>query len=241
VTDENAGSSGGDSRRWSLPLAVAAGVAIGALVTAVALGLALAKDDNKSDSASSSTTSTTAPVQLTGAAKELADLIAAGHPGEYHARYAIESPTITTGTQATVETWRKGSLFRQDNRIVDPSGTRISSTYQLAEGVVSCTASSDSGPWTCKKVPGSGQASLDEAVADTTSKLDGAQVTASDATMGDEAVRCFDITISSGTTQVCLTKDGVPALQAAGSNRFSLLTLERSVGDVFTPPAPVTG
>ena len=180
--------------------------------------------------------------KLTGAAAELVALAEKGPDAVYHARYDVSSAqTQSQKASFTLEVWRKQGLYRQDSTLTTNGTVNHASTFQTSDGIVTCRAVG-TGPWSCQKVPGSGSGSLDEQLGKVTNQLAGAAVTAHDDTIAGVAVRCFtvDLPSTSTNTDVCLTHDGVPARQVAGDNRLNLLTLDTTIGDVFTPPAPVT-
>jgi len=227
--------------RWGIVAIVVVSVAVAVTVTALVTRSAY-NSGKKAGREAGGSNVTIKPGKVTGLAAELVALVEKGPHAVYHARYDVSSAqTVSQKASFTLEVWRKEGLYRQDSTISTSGVVNHASTFQTSEGIVSCRATGG-GPWSCQKVPGSGAGSLDEQLSKVTAQLAGAKVTARDDTIAGVAVRCFTIDLPSITTDtdVCLTHDGVPARQIAGDNKLNLITLDTTVGDVFTPPAPVT-
>jgi hypothetical protein len=228
----------GVSRRLAVVLvALLVGAAvIGALV--VVLG---GDDDDGGDGAGATSSSTTTTHELGRDAEELLARLAEGREGAVHVRLASAEDALAGGT-VTVEIWRDGDLVRQDVQLDSATARTQVSAFQLADGNVICQREAE-GPWACQRAASVGTENGDpvgliEAAA---ANLQGAAVTGTDEEIGGTAVRCYAIERPDGSSELCLTEDGVPMRLATEGQVLTASGVDREVaGDVFTPPAEVT-
>jgi hypothetical protein len=227
----------GVSRRLALVLvALLVGAAV---IGAVAVVMGGDDDDGGQDGATASSTTTTH--ELSTDAEELLARLAEGRQTAVHVRLASAEDALAGGT-VTVEIWRDGDLVRQDVQLDSATSRTEVSAFQLADGNAICQREAE-GPWTCQRAASVATENGDpvgliEAVA---ANLQGAEVTGADEEIDGTAVRCYAIERPDGTSELCLTEDGVPMRLATEGQVLTATSVEREVpGDVFTPPAELT-
>lgn len=227
----------GVSRRLALVLVA---LLVGAAVIG-AVAVVLGGGDDDSDGAAATASSTTTTHELGSDAEELLARLAEGRQGAVHVRLASAEDALAGGT-VTVEIWRDGDLVRQDVQLDSATARTQVSAFQLADGNVICQREAE-GPWACQRAASVATENGDpvgliEAAA---ANLQGADVTGTDEEIAGTAVRCYAIERPDGTSELCLTEDGVPMRLATEGQVLTATGVEREVpGDVFTPPAEVT-
>ncbi|HEY9556629.1 MAG TPA: hypothetical protein VIR58_07835 [Acidimicrobiales bacterium] len=218
-------------------LAAAAAVAV-VVVAVVALG------DDGEDPAPPPVTSAL-PDPLEGAedpdTAELAQLLEQGRAGTYHATYST-SGSLEGAPAAGVglEVWRDGERLRQDS-VATTEGQEVrTSSFLRATDVVVCSQIPGQ-DWACST--SSRPANDDGVFGSVTEQLAGSSVTAREAEVDGRAVRCFAFDGPSGTGELCVTPEGVPASIEAGGMEIFLAGLDADVPDeVFELPAePAAG
>lgn len=218
--------------------AVVAMVAVGS----GALGIALLDDDESSSSTASTTpesTTTTEAVpldELSGPARELAELLAQGRTRTYHARYVGSSTGETEGAIA-IESWAKDGQFRQDVgfQVGDIAVRR--STFVLDERGVTCQRSGDE-PWACTDVARSEVQGADPLTGSALAQLRDANVGESAGEVDGRPARCFTVSYDAQSTEMCVSEDGIPLQIRTSDSRLVVEVLEDTVDDaVFQPPA----
>lgn len=171
-----------------------------------------------------------APVGVSPEGQELLRLLAVGRSRPLHARYSISDG-------ARLELWRSGDRYRQDTEIRGPDGVlERSVSIHRPEGDVTCRRSGD-GAWTCRRAaaPPAPEAAV-------VSELEGRSVTARDASIAGAAARCFTVSGSDQSAELCLDSRGTLLVLATGDARLELEDADESVAPrVFEPPAPVSG
>lgn len=192
-----------------------------------ALGTAIGGDDD-------STTSTTRPVKLSEEAQELVDLLDKRDDSTYHARYQGTSPQVGA---IVLETWQSPPLARQDSELTAEGQMVRTATLVLESTEVRCTRIADTA-WTCEEGPITDPAASDP-LRDIRARVGEGSVTASDAQIDGEAVRCFRFAIEGNTNELCLRADtGIPVTVNSGGSTLELVDLEEEVDQsVFVPPA----
>lgn len=229
-------------------------VLVGATIALLAATIVVVADDGNDPEgpASSRTTETgdTAtseaedPVltldDLSGSARELAELLAEGRESTYHARYTGRAAEGEGAGTIVLESWAKGGRFRQDT-IVDVAGEPFHrSNFLLDRQAVACTRLGST-EWTCEEsaveqahgadILGGG--SLDQlaraAVGEEAGEVDG------------RPARCFVITLDAQTTELCASDQGVPLRIRSQNSELVVEVLDQEVDDaVFEPPSPTT-
>jgi hypothetical protein len=191
-----------------------------------ALGTAIGDDD--------STTSTTELSSLSAEAQELVDLLDMRDDTIYHARYQGSSPDAGG---ILLETWQSPPLARQDSELTAEGQTVRTATLVLESTEVRCTRIGDAA-WTCAEGPLTDPDASDP-LRDIRARLGEGSVTASDAQIDGQAVRCFRFAIEGVTNELCLRTDtGIPVTVNSGGSTLELLDLEEEVDQsVFVPPA----
>jgi len=207
-----------------------------------ALGLALRRDDG--DGASSTTTTTpddttTTEVatldELSGPARDLAELLAAGRTRTYHARY--QGSTVGQDDGAIViESWAKDGRFRQDVGF-DVGGVAVQrSTFVLDERGVSCQRSGEE-PWSCTDLPRSEVQGADPLTGSALAQLKHAAVGEQEGAVDGRPARCFIVTYDAQTTEMCISPDGIPLQIRTTESQLVVDLLEDVVDEaVFEPP-----
>ena len=176
---------------------------------------------------------------LTGAAAELASLVARGHDGTYHASYRVAG-NDTRGS-VEIEVWRKGKLVRQEERITSESRSVVTAAYQLEDRTVLCTRTDEGGGWQCG--PGAAVASdgTDPVLGAIVSQLGGVDVRETERErIGGREARCFSLRESktAAGSEICLTDRGIPLLLRTGDAKLELVEFNTTVGDEdLKPPA----
>ncbi len=226
----------GVSRRLALVLVA---LLVGAGVISVIAMVVGGDDDDASPRTASSSTTTTH--ELGTDAEELLARLATGRQAAVHVRLASAEDALAGGT-VTVEIWRDGDRVRQDVRLDSATALTEVSAFQLEDGNVICQREGE-GPWACQRAASVATENGDpvgliEAAA---ANLQGADVTGSDDEIAGTPVRCYSIERPDGSSELCLTEDGVPMRLATEGQVLTATSVEREVaGDVFTPPAEIT-
>lgn len=218
---------GSKSRRITPAQAVGALVVVGLVAAgAGALGTAIGGDDESPD--------TTEPVELSAEARELVDLLDKRDESTYHARYQGTSPDAGT---VMLETWQSPPLARQDSELSAEGQLVRTATLVLESTQVSCTRLGDAA-WTCQEEPLTDPSASDP-LRDIRARLGEGRVTASDAQIDGEAVRCFRFAIEGAANELCLRAEtGIPVTVSSGESTLELVDLEEQVDQsVFVPPA----
>lgn len=177
-----------------------------------------------------------AAADLDGAAKELVDLLEADRQATFHARYEVSSPDFA-GASVAFETWRRPPSVRSDIEVTRPEGIVRTRQLVLETGAMACQQSDD-GPWQCASTPDAKdpfEGSIRDQVAAAES------VSAEDRTIDGRDVRCFTLQQTDLAAEFCATDDGIPVLVDSAGTTLRLVSLDREVGDVFTPPAELVG
>jgi|GEM_PF-4419330 hypothetical protein len=207
--------------------AVVATVVLGALVGAAAI-VVPQEDPGRGPT-------TTEPVQLSGSARELFDLLAEKDAATYHAVYSGTSPETS---DVRLETWQRPPDVRQDSDLTLDGQRARTSSFVLDEEQVRCLRLGE-GAWTCQP----GGPSDTDPLAAIRQRLGEVDVTARDTTIGEHVVRCFAFTVEGDANELCLTEDrGIPVLVRAGGSELRLESLDDEVDDAdFVPPSEVEG
>ncbi|MDE0804799.1 MAG: hypothetical protein OSA99_15930 [Acidimicrobiales bacterium] len=222
---------------------------IGTAVALLAATVAVVntRDPADSDSSSSTTsvpseTTASAPPtveldDLSGAARDLATLLAAGRETTYHARYSGRSAADGTGGTLILESWSKDGRFRQDT-IVDVADESFHrSNFLLDERAVACTRLG-AADWTCDESPAEQFQGADVLGGGSLDQLARAAVGEEPGEVGGREARCFVITLDTQTTELCTTDEGVPLRIRSQTSELVLEVLDHDVDDgVFDPPA----
>lgn len=220
--------------------------AIGMLAATVGVFVVAGEDDptdaasTTSTTASSSTTSTpdVSIEDLSGAARDLAELLATGRAGTYHARYEGTSADERS-SGIVLETWAKNGRFRQDT-LVDVGGERFHRAhFVLDDHGAACTRTGDA-DWTCQRVALSDIEGVDLLNGSTLDQLRQATVGESSGEVDGRPARCFVITYDAQTTELCASPEGIPLRIRGQTSELHVQVLEGEVNDeVFEVPAPV--
>lgn len=195
------------------------------------------------DTSGSSSTSTSEPdvaiSDLTGTARDLAELLAQGRTGTYHAVYHGTASSGEGGT-LTLETWAKAGRFRQDT-VVDVGGEPFHrANFVLPDTGAACTRLGDA-PWSCGPAAPSDEQGADLLSGNTLDQLRQAAVGESPGEVEGHRARCFTITYDAQTTELCASEDGVPLRIRSQASELLIELLEDDVpDDVFEFPAPVS-
>jgi hypothetical protein len=210
---------------------------VGAAVLAVT-----SRDDDGAVAGPDTTTSTTLP--LSDTAEELLEKVESAQSLEYHVR--LEQVGETAEGSVQLEVWRRGSLIAQSlvatTTAEDQEVTQEARSFQLPDGNVYCARSS-SADWTCYEASSTATeagepAGLVEAAA---GDLGGKEVTSEATEIGGHDAVCYTIVGDDGTSEICVTDEGIPVALSAQGARVEVTTLERSVDDeAFEPPAEIT-
>lgn len=202
-------------RRWLL----VAVVAVGAFAGAYALGA----DDDEDPPASDPQLDLSA---LPPGARELVSLTAAGDDAPHHAVYEGSD-------SSRLEVWTDGARAREETTLDDGSRSLV---VRDADGSVRCEAEDEGGAWRCGE-RSDGVAGLEGRVDQLLADLEGATVTATDASIAGLEVRCFEVTSAEGAVTICLADDGVVARLVAGTSSIELVEADDDAPeDGFEPP-----
>jgi hypothetical protein len=209
-----------------------------------------------STSAASTTTTTIDPSTFTPDGQALYALIQSGRATSYHVKFAASGSDIDASvTQATLEVWRSGAQFRQDQVIVTSSGTDHRVDIGGPTGSIQCVQQSSSAP-ACQRVSSTPSAPDDDVLSIVTSELSGASIASVADNLQGQDVTCYRLngfdptsttapTASSVTTivqgsEVCITAGGVPLRLGTSTLTLTATAVETTVDPgVFDPPAPV--
>jgi hypothetical protein len=226
-------------------IALVLGVVAIIAVTSGALGLALLDGDDDDTTTSttapeSTTTTATATIdELSGDARALAELLAAGRTTTYHARYAGATLGETEGSIA-LESWAKDGRFRQDVSFSVGGVPVQRSTYVLEDRGVTCQRSGEE-DWQCHDLPKSEVQGADPLTGGTLAQLKEAAVGEAPGEVEGRPARCFTVTFDAQTTEMCVSEDGIPLQIRTQESRLVVEVLEDVVDDaVFEPQAPST-
>lgn len=174
---------------------------------------------------------------------ELVGLLRLGREATFHARYRSTpgEPTEDPGQDVAIELWRKPPNQRQDLVVTAGGEVGRTSAFVRDKKAVSCVEEGPSA-WTCRDVPGNAGAETgpDAFLARLVTEASGPASDPRDDTIAGTAVRCFNVPLSSGTAEVCVTRSGVPARIRVGPAFLEMVELSATVSDrIFTPPAKV--
>lgn len=175
--------------------------------------------------------------ELTGDAKELADLLERRETAVYHATYEGTGPE---GASLEVESWQDAPRARQDQRVSNGGDELSLSTFVLPSGRVTCIELAEQG-WSCRQTAAADQATIDplEAIR---ARIGEGEVTAEDARVEGRAVRCYRFEVDRERNELCLIPEsGIPVRIRGGDSELRLTALEEDVAEeAFTLPAEVT-
>ena len=217
--------------------------------------LAAIGGDDDEPAGPTTTTTTTEPVSETG--QELLDLLAKGRDLDLHVKYegAPVAPDTTTPTDATaagtltMELWRSDGKVRQDLVLAGPNVRTEFSGFQLPSGNAACQRATEA-DWVCNAARSTATENgdpvgiIEAAAAD----LSGAEVTVTDATILDTAVKCFAIEGGGasqegdpGASTLCVSDEGIPMRIAVSGQELSATVVERTVDPkAFDLPAEIS-
>jgi hypothetical protein len=222
-----------------------AGVVAIIAATSGALGLALLDDDGDTGTTtttapeSTTTTETATLEELSGPARELAELLADGRTSTYHARYSGSSIGQNEGS-ITLESWAKEGRFRQDVAFVVGGVAVQRSTFVLEDRGVSCQRSGDE-PWVCNDLPKDQVSGADPLTGGTLAQLRDAAVGEAAGEVEGRPARCFSVSLDAQTTEMCVSPEGIPLQIRTQESRLVIELLEDVVDNaVFEPPVPST-
>jgi hypothetical protein len=170
-------------------------------------------------------------------AVELGSLLERGRATTFHARYRPGGDASVTGSELAIEVWQRQGSARQDTVLRTGESASRTRTLVSTSGTVLCTQIDDD-PWTCgsSSDPSVGGGLFRNPV----SELQGADVVATDETVGGRPARCFSFSRDTGTVSYCLTPEGVPLTQTIGSEQVVIDVLDSAVDDsVFVLPTPL--
>jgi hypothetical protein len=189
--------------------------------------------------------------------QELLDLLAKGRDLDLHVRYEAPpvGPDTTTPTDATaagtitMELWRSDGQVRQDLLLAGPNVRNEVSAFQRPSGNAVCQRATEA-DWICNAARSTATENGDpvgiiEAAA---ANLAGAEVTVTDATILDTAVKCFAIEGGGageegdpGASTLCVSDEGIPMRIAVSGQELSATVVERTVDPkAFDLPAEIS-
>lgn len=217
----------GQRSAWVVIAAVGVLVAlIGALVTQFR-----PTSSTRNDSATASTT-------LSGAAGELQRLLRRAQDATFHATYDVSSADLP-GAAVTFETWRRPPRTRSDITVRKTDGVVRTRQIQLPDRGVACQAG-DGASWKCTSVPRDAGVASDPFGKTITDELGSAtSVKVQNRTVNGNRARCFTITKDGRFAVYCASTDGVPLRVESSGATLQIRALDRTVGEVFDPPADV--
>lgn len=215
--------------RWLLPA-----VGVGAVAVIVVLGIVLFGGD---DAATEPTLSDLpeGPVEVVGAeGNELLDLLEAGSALTFHASYAAQVADGEVSGALTLDIYRSEGNVRQDSSVSANGQTAQTRAIQTPDGTVTSCIEQD-GTWTCAQA----QQQADDLFGSLAQQLTEGDIETSTATILEMDATCWSLTDESGTSQLCVSADGIPLrITAADGTVLEITELERDVGgDAFDPPA----
>lgn len=214
----------------------AAGLVLGGLV----IGAVLAATGGDGDDSAGPEATTTTAAPLSETAQEFLDRIEKGRDIELH--LVLEQVGDTSAGKVRLEVWRKGGQVAQSVvTTVQAEGQEARSemaAFKIASGTTVCTRSTGK-EWLCQK-----SATVADDASDVfqsaSRDLAGKKVTATDRSVAGFPSRCYTITEATGTSEFCVTEEGIPVRLGFGSSIVELVTIERTVNDdVFVPPAGI--
>ncbi len=215
--------------RWLLP---AVGVGAVAVIAVVAIML-FGGDDAASEPTLSDLPE--GPVEVVGAeGNELLDLLEAGSALTFHAAYEAQVSDGDVAGDLTLHIYRADGSVRQDSVVSAGGQTAQTRAIQSPDGtVVSCIE--QDGTWTCAEA----QQQADDLFGSLAEQLTGGDIQTSTATIFDQEATCWSLTDEAGTSQLCVSAEGIPLqITAADGTVLEITTLEREVAaDAFDPPA----
>lgn len=181
---------------------------------------------------------TTVPIEgLADANLELAEAINRAHQLTYH----ILLRSVDEDSPNETELWRRLPEARRDVRLGSGDAHLETREYRSPTlGHVGCLIDSGGlgtgGQTTCLQAP-SGQLDPADPVLGVVDPAAG-PITASDATLGLEPIRCFTQTVDGQEHVACFDDDGVPAVLDGGDGRLERVgDVEQGItDDVFVPP-----
>lgn len=222
---------------------VAVIVAVVALVAVSSGAVALFVLDDDGGSTSTTTTSTTSTTEavdveeLSGPARDLADLLDQGRSTTYHARYRGSSVGEAEGS-LTLESWASDGRFRQDVRF-EVAGQQVErSSFLLDDRGVVCNRSGDEA-WACSDLPRAEVQGAEPLTGSALAQLRDAQVGEAPGEVDGRPARCFTVSFDAQTTEMCVSPAGIPLQIRTAESRLVVEVLEDEVDEaVFEPPAP---
>lgn len=210
---------------------------LGGIVAAAVLAI---RGDEDDDDVAGPATTTTTTLPLSDTAEELVDRLARARQRDLHLVYSGALPGGAEG-KLTVEVWWKGQRTRQSLVAEAPQqGRQESAAFVLGDGNVFCQRTGTI-PWACQRAASTATAAgrdagIIEALA---SSLNGKEVTAEKATVGDDTADCYTLDPATGDV-LCLRDDDVPVKFTFSGAELVLASVDTTVPDsVFEPPAEV--
>jgi hypothetical protein len=213
------------ARGAAVLLLVGLGVAIGAVF--------LGDDDQAAPSPLPS-----GELNVSAEATELAALVRKGQDLTYHAVYE-STGALPSGGSLRIELWRKDGLVRQEQIVRAEGKTLHSAGFRLPNETILCMRQ-DSNPWSCSPTGGPTPGATpqpDPLLGEVTAELAGKDVKASDEEVDGRRARCFAISATGESAELCVTNEGVPVAIRTGKSKLELVDLSLEVDDdVFDPP-----
>jgi hypothetical protein len=175
-------------------------------------------------------------------AQELTTLTRKGQDLTYHAVYEVAGTQPTDG-DLKIELWRKEGRIRQDQEIRARGQVLRTAGFRLGDRTISCVRE-EGKAWACQAVPQVSDEATpppDPLVTAVVGELANKEVKAKDDEVGGRDARCFTISDSTQSSELCITEDGVPVRIRTGQATMELTELSDEVDDdIFDPPADVT-
>ena len=229
----------GRTGRFTRGAVIVAVVALVAVSSGAVALFVLDDDSGPSTTTTSITTSTTEAVdidELSGPARDLADLLERGRSTTYHARYRGSSIGESEGS-LTLESWASEGRFRQDVRF-EVAGQQVDrASFLLPDRGVVCNRSGDE-PWACADLPRSEVQGAEPLTGSALAQLRDAQVGEAPGEVDGRPARCFTVSFDAQTTEMCVSPDGIPLQIRTAESRLAVEVLDDAVDDsVFEPPA----
>jgi len=207
------------------------------LLVAATLG-ALGSSGNEDDVGRGASTSIR-PEDLTEEAQLLLELLDRRDSQTYHAVYEGTSPESPSGIR--LESWQAPPSARQDTALNVSGSAASTSTIVSPEGSYRCTRLGPEQPLECRALPGADLSATDP-LGEMVGRIAESDVTHERTTIDRRDVDCFTLDAPEGTTELCVTEDGIPVRVEAEGSLLRLVVLDEEVPSaVFTPPGPVVG
>ena len=210
------------------------------LLGGVVAAAVLVSGNDDDDGVAGPATTTTTTLPLSDTAEELVDRLAKARERDLHLVYTGALPGGGEG-KLTVEVWWKGKLARQSLVAEAPEqGRQESAAFVLDDGNVFCQRTGTI-PWACQRAASTATAAGRDAgiIEALVSSLNGKEVTAERAVVGDDDADCYTIDPATGDV-LCLRGDDVPVKFTFSGAELVVASVDSTVPDsVFEPPAEV--